>query len=96
MAAATKAGVPFSAQSVGGMFGIYFAAKAPTSYGEVMRCDKEAFNRFFHRMLDAGVYLAPSAFEAGFVSAAHGEEHIAETVRIAAQAFAEPWRHPGP
>ena len=87
-AAAANAGVAFSAQAVGGMFGIYFAAKPPASYAEVMRCDKEAFNRFFHRMLDAGVYLAPSAFEAGFVSAAHGEEEIAETVRLAAKAFA--------
>jgi glutamate-1-semialdehyde 2,1-aminomutase len=87
-AAAAKARVAFSAQAVGGMFGIYFAAKAPSSYAEVLRCDKEAFNRFFHRMLDAGVYLAPSAFEAGFVSEAHGEEHFAETVRFAAKAFA--------
>jgi glutamate-1-semialdehyde 2,1-aminomutase len=50
------------------MFGVYFAATPPTSYAEVMASDKEAFNRFFHAMLDAGVYLAPSAFEAGFVS----------------------------
>ena len=70
-AAASKAGVAFSAQSIGGMFGIYFSATVPDSFAAVMACDKEAFNRFFHRMLDAGVYLAPSAFEAGFVSAAH-------------------------
>jgi glutamate-1-semialdehyde 2,1-aminomutase len=87
-AAAAKAGVPFSAQSIGGMFGIYFAAKAPRSYSEVMACDKEAFNRFFHRMLDAGVYFAPSAFEAGFVSAAHSAEDIRQTVDAAARAFA--------
>jgi len=87
-AAAAKAGIDFSAQAVGGMFGIYFASKAPTSYAEVMRCDKEAFNRFFHRMLDAGVYLAPSAFEAGFVSAAHTAQDIAETLRVARKAFA--------
>jgi glutamate-1-semialdehyde 2,1-aminomutase len=86
-AAAAKAGVAFSAQSVGGMFGLYFAAKPPTSYAEVMKCDKEAFNRFFHRMLDAGVYLAPSAFEAGFVSAAHGAEDIRATVEAAARSF---------
>ena len=86
--AAGKAGVAFAAQSVGGMFGIYFAARPPDSYAEVMRCDKEAFNRFFHRMLEAGVYLAPSAFEAGFVSAAHSDADIAETVRLAGQAFA--------
>jgi glutamate-1-semialdehyde 2,1-aminomutase len=88
VSAAEKAGVAFSAQAIGGMFGIYFAAKAPASYAEVMQCDKEAFNRFFHRMLDAGVYLAPSAFEAGFVSAAHSERDIEETVRLASEAFA--------
>ena len=68
--AAKRAGVAFSAQSVGGMFGIYFAAKVPDSYDTVMAADKERFNRFFHAMLDSGIYLAPSAFEAGFVSAA--------------------------
>ena len=81
-AAATKAGVPFSAQSIGGMFGIYFTEHPPQTYAEVIACDKEAFNRFFHRMLDAGVYLAPSAFEAGFVSAAHTADDIATTVRL--------------
>jgi len=75
--------VPFSAQSVGGMFGVYFSAKAPTSYAAVMRSDKEAFNRFFHTMLDEGIYLAPSAFEAGFVSAAHGDEEIRKTLEAA-------------
>ena len=87
-AAATQAGKAFSAQALGGMFGIYFAAKVPRSYAEVMACDKEAFNRFFHRMLDAGVYFAPSAFEAGFVSAAHSAEDIRQTVDAAARAFA--------
>ncbi|MEP6997912.1 MAG: glutamate-1-semialdehyde 2,1-aminomutase [Betaproteobacteria bacterium] len=82
-AAAAKAGVAFSAQSIGGMFGIYFFETVPDSYASVMRCDKEAFNRFFHRMLDAGVYLAPSAFEAGFVSAAHTDADIDTTVRLA-------------
>ncbi|HEX8011849.1 MAG TPA: glutamate-1-semialdehyde 2,1-aminomutase [Casimicrobiaceae bacterium] len=86
-AAAAQAGVAFSAQAVGGMFGIYFAAKPPSSYAEVMACDKDAFNRFFHRMLDAGVYFAPSAFEAGFVSAAHTSADVEETVRLAGQAF---------
>jgi glutamate-1-semialdehyde 2,1-aminomutase len=85
--AAASAGVTFSAQSIGGMFGIYFAAKVPQSYAEVMSCDKDAFNRFFHCMLDAGVYLAPSAFEAGFVSAAHAAADIQETVRFADEAF---------
>ncbi|MDQ2964144.1 MAG: glutamate-1-semialdehyde 2,1-aminomutase [Pseudomonadota bacterium] len=86
-ATAASAGATFSAQSIGGMFGIYFAAKVPQSYAEVMTCDKDAFNRFFHRMLDAGVYLAPSAFEAGFVSAAHAAADIQETVRLADEAF---------
>ena len=87
-AAAKRAGIPFSAQSVGGMFCIYFAPAVPASYEAVMACDKERFNRFFHAMLDAGVYLAPSAYEAGFVSAAHGEAEIAATVEAAERAFA--------
>ncbi len=82
-AAARARGVAFSAQSVGGMFGVYFSAAAPASYAEVMKCDKEAFNRFFHAMLEKGVYLAPSAFEAGFVSAAHSDADIAATVAAA-------------
>jgi glutamate-1-semialdehyde 2,1-aminomutase len=81
--AARSAGVEFSAQAIGGMFGVYFARTAPGSFATVMACDKDRFNRFFHRMLDAGVYLAPSAFEAGFVSAAHSVADIDETVRIA-------------
>jgi glutamate-1-semialdehyde 2,1-aminomutase len=87
-AEAAKKGIAFSGQSIGGMFGIYFAARAPASYAEVMACDKEAFGRFFHHMLDAGVYLAPSAFEAGFVSAAHGEHDVRATVDTAARSFA--------
>ena len=87
MAAARRHGVVFSAQSVGGMFGLYFAANPPTSYAEVMQSDKEAFNRFFHAMLDKGVYLAPSAFEAGFVSIVHGEADIAATVAAAEAVF---------
>ncbi len=87
-AAARAAGVAFSAQAIGGMFGLYFSAQPPTSFDEVMACDKEAFNRFFHAMLDAGHYLAPSAFEAGFVSAAHSEADIAATVAAAAAIFA--------
>ncbi|MHB8496362.1 MAG: glutamate-1-semialdehyde 2,1-aminomutase [Casimicrobiaceae bacterium] len=86
-AAAKRAGVPFCAQSVGGMFGIYFASTVPDTYDAVMACDKERFNRFFHAMLDAGIYLAPSAYEAGFVSAAHGEAEIAATVSAAEAAF---------
>ncbi len=87
-AAAHKHGIAFCAQSVGGMFGLYFSASLPTSYAEVMACDKEAFNRFFHAMLDAGHYLAPSAFEAGFVSAAHTPDDIAATIAAAETIFA--------
>ena len=86
--AARAAGVSFSAQSIGGMFGIYFSARPPQSYAEVMSCDREAFNRFFHAMLDEGVYLAPSAFEAGFVSAAHSAADIDRTVSGAQRVFA--------
>ncbi len=89
-AAARTRGITFSAQSVGGMFGIYFAAAAPTSYAEVMACNKEAFNRFFHAMLEAGVYLAPSAFEAGFVSVAHSDADITATVAAADAIFRTP------
>ena len=89
LAAAAKArGVCFSAQSVGGMFGVYFAATPPTSYAEVMASDKEAFNRFFHAMLNHGVYLAPSAFEAGFVSATQTDADIAATIAAADAVFA--------
>lgn len=86
--AAQKAGVTFSAQSVGGMFGLYFIASNPTSYAEMMQADKTAFNKFFHSMLDSGIYLGPSAFEAGFVSAAHTDADIEQTVQAATSAFA--------
>ncbi len=86
-ASAKKHSVPFCAQSIGGMFGLYFSNSVPTSYAEVMACDKESFNRFFHAMLDAGVYLAPSAFEAGFVSAAHTDADIAQTIAAADKIF---------
>jgi glutamate-1-semialdehyde 2,1-aminomutase len=87
---AKQQGVDFSAQSIGGMFGLYFRATPPTSYAEVMTCDKEAFNRFFHAMLDQGIYLAPSAFEAGFVSSAHTSADIAQTIATASKIF-EAW-----
>ncbi len=86
-AAARDAGVIFSAQALGGMFGIYFSAHPPTTYAEVMACEREAFKRFYHLMLLEGVYLAPSAFEAGFVSAAHTEADIDRTIACAARAF---------
>jgi glutamate-1-semialdehyde 2,1-aminomutase len=85
--AARETGVRFCAQSVGGMFGLYFAQQPPRSYAEVMEADKQAFNRFFHAMLGEGVYLAPSAFEAGFVSSAHGAEEIDATVAAARRVF---------
>jgi glutamate-1-semialdehyde 2,1-aminomutase len=70
------------------MFGLYFADRVPDSYDAIMACDKERFNRFFHAMLDAGVYFAPSAYEAGFVSIAHSVEDIAATIVLAEKAFA--------
>lgn len=88
VAVAKRHGVAFSAQSVGGMFGLYFAAEPPSSHAAVMACDRERFNRFFHHMLDAGIYFAPSAYEAGFVSAAHSEVDIASTLAAAERAFA--------
>lgn len=87
--AAQDHGVPFSAASVGGMFGLFFRATPPTSFAEVMQCDREAFKRFFHAMLAAGIYLAPSAYEAGFVSSAHGSAEIERTVSAARKVFAE-------
>ena len=87
-AAATSAGVPFSADSAGGMFGAFFRAEAPKSFKEVMESDVQAFTRFFHAMLERGVYLAPSAYEAGFVSAAHTDADIAATLAAAKAAFA--------
>ncbi len=84
---ARKAGVTFSAQSIGSMFGLYFRASPPTSFAEVMQSDRERFNRFFHAMLGRGVYLAPSAYEAGFVSAAHTRAEVDETLAAARAAF---------
>jgi glutamate-1-semialdehyde 2,1-aminomutase len=87
VAEAGKANIVFSAQSVGSMFGLYFRAAPPTSFAEVMQCDKDRFNKFFHEMLNLGVYLAPSAYEAGFVSAAHGAAEIEATLAAARVAF---------
>lgn len=80
--------IPFSARNVGGMFGLFFRETPPATYAEVMQCDKDAFNRFFHAMLAEGVYFAPSAYEAGFVSAAHGPTEIERTLKAAAKVFA--------
>ncbi len=85
---ARAAGIPFLAQAVGGMFGLFFtAADRITHFSQVMACDVGRFRRFFHGMLAAGVYLAPSAFEAGFVSAAHSDADIEASVAAAAAVF---------
>ena len=85
--AARAAGVPLAADCEGGMFGFFFAPELPQNYGAVMASDKERFNRFFHAMLERGVYLAPALYEAGFVSAAHGDDDIAATIAAAAEAL---------
>jgi glutamate-1-semialdehyde 2,1-aminomutase len=105
--AADYAGVPFRTTAVGGMFGMFFTSEQPiTSFEQVSRCNIEAFKVFFHGMLDRGVYLAPSAYEAGFVSSAHTEEHIEATIAAARESFsliyrlgptqAIPPKHTGP
>ena len=87
-ALAKQAGIPLSTNQVGGMFGLFFSAEPSISrFDQVMNCDQERFKHFFHLMLDQGIYLAPSAFEAGFVSAAHSEQDITETLAAAAIAF---------
>jgi glutamate-1-semialdehyde 2,1-aminomutase len=86
--AAASRNIAFSAQHVGGMFGLYFRDTSPQTYAEVMQCDKERFNAFFHAMLAQGVYLAPSAYEAGFVSSAHSAADIDKTITAADKAFA--------
>lgn len=78
----------FTADSVGGMFGIYFSEKVPTCFAEVSACNRERFNRFFHLMLDRGVYLAPSAFEAGFLSIQHDGEPCELILKAARESFA--------
>lgn len=84
---ALRAGIDFSADSVGGMFGIYFRDSVPTNFVETSDSDIKAFNNFFHSMLDNGVHLAPSAFEAGFISAAHSDEVIEETITATRLSF---------
>ena len=87
LAAAREAHVPLVGDCEGGMFGFFFASEMARNYTEVMATDKEAFNRFFHGMLERGVYLAPALYEAGFVSSAHTEADIAATVAAARQAL---------
>jgi glutamate-1-semialdehyde 2,1-aminomutase len=86
-AEAKRAGITFSSQSIGSMFGLYFRAAPPASFAEVMQCDAKRFNRFFQDMLAQGVYLAPSAYEAGFVSAAHTPADVEATLAAARAAF---------
>jgi glutamate-1-semialdehyde 2,1-aminomutase len=88
LAEANKAGVPFSVNRVGGMFGLFFTGETVETYAQATTADVAAFNRFFHGMLERGVYLAPSAFEAGFVSSAHDDDVIAATVKTAGEVFA--------
>jgi glutamate-1-semialdehyde 2,1-aminomutase len=85
--AADEAGVPFAVDSVGGMFGFYFANEVPTSFVAVTKSDIEAFKKFFHLMLDQGVYLAPSAYEAGFTSITHDNAVLEEIIAAARTAF---------
>jgi len=87
---ADAAGIPFTTNQVGGMFGCFFSTeKKVTRFDQVMACNVEQFKRYFHLMLDNNVYLAPSAFEAGFVSAAHGDDEIRETLAAAEIAFSQ-------
>ena len=88
--AAHQHGKVLSAKNIGAMFGLYFAPKCPSSYNEALACDKTAFTHFFHSMLKAGHYFAPSPFEACFISSAHGEDDIKSTVQAASQFFSLP------
>jgi glutamate-1-semialdehyde 2,1-aminomutase len=88
-ALADKAGIGFTTNQAGGMFGFFFTDDTEiTSYEQVVKCDQERFKKFFHGMLERGVYLAPSAFETGFISAAHGDAEIQATLDAAEQVFA--------
>ncbi|MEI8207891.1 MAG: glutamate-1-semialdehyde 2,1-aminomutase [Methylococcales bacterium] len=85
---AKQAGVALTTNQVGGMFGLFFSPEPEVStFAQVMQCDQALFKRFFHEMLDAGIYLAPSAFEAGFVSAAHSDENLDKTLADAEVVF---------
>ena len=86
--AARDAGVAFCARSLGGMMGIFFLPELPQGFADVMKADPAVFGKFFHEMLERGIYLAPSIFEAGFMSAAHTDEDIDATISAAREAFA--------
>ena len=88
-AAAADAGIPVAVENLGGMFGLVFTDAGPVrSYAQVAAADVERFTKFFHGMLDAGIYMAPSAFEAGFVSIAHSDDDLDRTIAAAATVFA--------
>jgi glutamate-1-semialdehyde 2,1-aminomutase len=87
--AASQAGIDITMNQVGGMFGLFFTTEQVSRFDQVMACDAEKFKAFFHHMLNAGIYLAPSAFEAGFISAAHSDEDIKATVDAASSAFSK-------
>lgn len=87
-AAADKAGIPFTTNQVGGMFGFFFSTeKQISSFQQVSQCNIERFKQFYHGMLEHGVYLAPSAYEAGFVSSMHTQQDIAQTITAAEKVF---------
>ncbi len=88
-AVADAEGVPFSTNCVGGMFGLFFSAEKVATYAQATAADSAMFNRFFHGMLKRGVYLAPSAFEAGFMSSAHSAQDLADTLEAAREALRE-------
>ena len=86
---ADEAGIPFTTNHVGSMFSFFFTSEPKiTNFKQVMACDIPRFNKFFHGMLERGIYLAPASYEAGFMSAAHTEEDIANTLKAAAEVFA--------
>ncbi|MGV8838276.1 aminotransferase class III-fold pyridoxal phosphate-dependent enzyme, partial [Cellvibrio sp.] len=86
---ADEAGIPFTTNHIGSMFGFFFTSeKKVTNFKQVMACDIPRFNKFFHGMLERGVYLAPASYEAGFMSGAHTEDDINNTLKIAAEVFA--------
>ena len=85
---ADEAGVPFTTTRVGGMFGLFFTdADQVINFAEAGQCNVDAFRSFYHLMLDRGVYLAPSAYEAGFISSAHTQDHIDATIAAARESF---------
>ena len=87
-AAAAHHGVPFSADCEGGMFGFFLLPQLPQNYGQVMKSDSARFNQLFHGLLDRGVYIAPALYEAGFVSGAHSDDDIDQTIAAASAVFA--------